>query len=126
MPSSVADFMRPPIVLNEDAQMGMVEAQLKMGDVRHVLIIDDTGRLSGILSRGDVLRAQAREGHQFVRDFMTRRLFTLPPDAPAVAAIDLMLERGVGAVPIIAADGKPVGIVGEVDFLKVVRQTLAG
>ena len=53
-----------------------------------------------------------------MRDFMTRRLFALPADAPAVAAIDIMLERGVGAVPIVGADGKPVGIVGEVDFLE--------
>lgn len=126
MPSLVHELMRAPIMLEEEkSQMGMVEAQMRLSDVRHVLIVDALGRLAGIVSRGDVLRAQAAGGHQPVRDFMTRRLYTLRAEALTVEAIDLLLARGIGALPVVDDEGKPVGIIGEVDLLKVARQALA-
>ena len=126
MPALVSELMRAPTILPEaTAEMGAAEAQMRISDVRHLLVVDDAGRLAGIISRGDVMRALAREGHHPVRDYMTRRVFTVRPDAPAVQAVDILLERGVGAVPVIDADEKPVGIVGEVDFLKLAREALS-
>ena len=40
-------------------------------------------------------------------------------------ALDLMVARGVGAVPVIDADERPVGILTEVDFLKKAREALS-
>ncbi len=117
--------MRPPVQVGDDAMMGIVEAQLKLADVRHVLVVDGAGKLVGIVGRGDVLRAEERGGHQFVRERMTRRLYTVRPEDPVEKAIDIMLERAVGAVPVVDAQGRPVGIVGEVDFLRRARATFA-
>jgi CBS domain-containing protein len=118
--------MRAPIALDEEkSEMGMVEAQMRMSDVRHVLIVDARGHLVGIVSRGDVLRALAAGGHQPVRDFMTRRLYTVQGEAPTVEAIDLLLTHGIGALPVVDDDGKPVGIICESDLLRVARQALA-
>jgi CBS domain-containing protein len=125
MATLVKDLMRAPVTLDEEtSQMGLVEAQMKIADVRHVLIVDGTGRLTGIVSRGDVIRAQDREGHHSVREFMTRRIWTVRPEMSAAAAIDVLVTRGVGAAPVIDADDKPVGIISEVDFLKIARTAL--
>lgn len=121
----VKELMRRPVTLPEDtAEMGMVEAQMKLANVRHVLLVDAGGRLSGILSRGDVMRVADADSHHSVKEYMTRRLYTVRPDAPAVAALDLLLEHGFGAVPVVDANGAPVGMVSEVDYLKVARRAL--
>ena len=118
--------MRPPVTLpDETAQMGAAEAELRIADVRHLLVLDAAGRLAGIVSRGDVMRALQREGHHPIREYMTRRVFTVRADAPAVEALDLLIARGVGAIPVIDADDKPVGIVSEVDFLQIARRALS-
>jgi tRNA nucleotidyltransferase (CCA-adding enzyme) len=126
MPTLVRDLMRPPVTLPEEtAQMGAAEAELRISDVRHLLVVDGNGKLAGIVSRGDVMRALEREGHHPIRDYMTRRVYTARPDAHAVEALDLMVARGVGAVPVIDADERPVGILTEVDFLKKAREALS-
>ena len=118
--------MHTATILPEDtAEMGAAEAQMRISDVRHVLVVDRAGRLSGIISRGDVLRALELEGHHPVRDFMTRRVFTVRPETPAADALDILIARGVGAVPVIDAEEKPVGILGEIDFLKLAREALS-
>ena len=118
--------MRAATVLPQDpSEMGAAEAQMRISDVRHVLVVDEAGRLAGIISRGDVLRALERDGHHPVRDFMTRRVYTVRPETPAAEALDILIARGVGAVPVIDADEKPVGIVGEIDFLKLAREALS-
>ncbi|HKA90528.1 MAG TPA: CBS domain-containing protein [Haliangiales bacterium] len=123
----VKDLMRRPVTLPEEtAEMGMVEAQMKLANVRHVLLVDAAGRLSGILSRGDLMRVADADHHHSVKEYMTRRLFTVRPEAPAVGALDLLLEHGVGAVPVVDGEHVPVGLVSEVDYLQVARRALAG
>lgn len=126
MATLVKELMRSPVApLDETAQMGMVEAQMRIADTRHVLIVDARGRLAGIVSRGDLMRALEKGGHHSVKDFMTRRLFTVRAEAPAVEALELLLAHGIGAVPVLDADDRPIGLVSEVDYLKIARQALA-
>ncbi len=48
---------------------------------------------------------------------MTKKVFTLPPDKPTKAALDLMKEYDIGAV-VLTERGKIAGIVTERDILK--------
>ncbi len=48
---------------------------------------------------------------------MTKKVFTLPPDKPTKAALDLMKEYDIGAV-VLSERGKIAGIVTERDILK--------
>ena len=127
MPVTVAEIMKPVrVVLDEGAQMARVEAELRIADVRHVLITNEYGRLSGILSRGDVMRALAQASGGAVTGHMTRRVYTVRPDDPAVKAVDLMIERNVGAIPVLDDDDRPVGMVTETAVLERARTALAG
>jgi len=123
---NVQEIMRSTFVaLEEDALMGRVEAEMRIADVRHVLLVDAHGRLAGILSRGDLVRALEKEARGPVREHMTRRVWTVRPNDPAVKAVDLMIERNVGAIVVIDDDERPVGLVSETELLRRARADLA-
>jgi len=76
-------------------------------------LVMDGDRLAGIFTERDILRALAAHfdaaGH-LVTHWMTTEPTTLPPDAAAAEALDLMLERGFRHVPIVD-DDRVIGIV---------------
>jgi CBS domain-containing protein len=55
-------------------------------------------------------------GHMRVRDAMSKPVWTCLPDESAQAAVRLMWDRDVGAVPIVDAGGQLVGIVTDRDL----------
>lgn len=52
------------------------------------------------------------------RDLMTPSPVTIPPEAPVTAVAELLARRGISAVPVVDADGKPLGIVTEGDLIR--------
>ena len=76
-------------------------------------VVSDFGRLIGILTERDMLRAVAGRVHTSearVREWMTEEPVTLGPDADAEEAARLMLERGFRHIPVVDG-GRAVGIV---------------
>ena len=53
-----------------------------------------------------------------VEDFMTRRVVTIAPDAPILAAAKLMLENHISGLPVIDASAAVVGVISEGDLLR--------
>ncbi|MCO6418175.1 CBS domain-containing protein [Siccirubricoccus sp. KC 17139] len=52
------------------------------------------------------------------RDLMTPNPVTVPPEAPVTAVAELLARRGISAVPVVDAAGKPLGIVTEGDLIR--------
>jgi nucleotide-binding universal stress UspA family protein/predicted transcriptional regulator len=52
-----------------------------------------------------------------VRDIMTPDPITVEPDTPLERVAQLMLAHNIGAVPVVAADGRLLGLIREEDFL---------
>ncbi|MCX7623045.1 MAG: universal stress protein [Thermomicrobium sp.] len=52
-----------------------------------------------------------------VRDIMTPNPITVGPDATLEEVARLMLEHQIGAIPVVAPDGKLIGLIREEDFL---------
>ena len=76
-------------------------------------VVSDFGRLIGILTERDLLRAVAARIHtsdERVREWMTPEPVTLPPTATAEDAGRLMLEHGFRHIPVVE-DGRAIGIV---------------
>ena len=59
-----------------------------------------------------------------VRDYMTprKRLKTVTPDTNVVEAMTMLLETKVSGAPVVDDSGKLLGVLSEVDLLKVVEQ----
>jgi CBS domain-containing protein len=52
------------------------------------------------------------------RDLMSTTLVVVPPEMPATSVAELLSARGISAVPVVDADGAPVGIVTEGDLIR--------
>jgi len=109
----ISDVMRtdfitvaPEDTLGEVAQR-MVD--LSVGSA----IVKDFGRLIGIVTERDMLKAAAGRVHTSdarVREWMTPDPITAPPDMPVEEAAQTMLERGFRHLPVVDRDGV-VGVV---------------
>jgi len=123
----VESLMSTALVTVRDTDtVGLAEAEMKLGAIRHVPVVDEKQNLVGILSARDVLAALAK-GKKSVRvgEYMNRRPVTVTPDTPIERAIDLLLEHRFGSLPVVGSDGHLMGIITETDFLRASREVPA-
>lgn len=122
--TSVGELMSTALICVRDSDsIVLADAQMKLGAIRHVPVVDAKQNLVGILSAGDVLLALAR-GRKSVRvgETMTRNPVTVNPDTPVHEAIELLLEHRFGSLPVLGTDGHLMGIVTDTDFLAAARE----
>ena len=99
-------------------------ADMELGMFRHIPVLDQRGRLVGILSDRDILRSLARGSSVTVAEIMTRNPFTVKPETGAHLAAQIMLDRKIGSLPVVTDEGQLVGLVTETDFLELARRAL--
>ena len=91
--------------------------------IRHVPVETKTGRLAGVVSSRLLLkhyRHVVKHNIQdtiTVKDIMIKDPITISPYQSIIEAIELMEEHQIGSLPVVKR-GKLVGIVTEVDFLR--------
>jgi CBS domain-containing protein len=118
--TSLADIMRRDVlgVAPEDT-LGFAAEQMAERDVGAVVVVD-YGRLIGILSERDILRAVAGRVHSSearVRDWMTADPKTASPQTPPEEAARVMVEHGFRHLPVVE-DEQAVGIVSIRDVMR--------
>jgi CIC family chloride channel protein len=76
-------------------------------------VVDEVGRLAGIITRGDVLRAieQGADSDTTVLDAGSRRLVVVYPDEILHEAVTKMLRHDIGRLPVVSRED-PHGLVG--------------
>jgi CBS domain-containing protein len=114
--------------MREDDSLSSADWDMVVSEVRHLPVVDAAGRLIGLVSDRDVLRASARaEVEQIsVASVMTRDVRAYPPSMPAVeAAVDLLRTKH-SALLITDDAGALLGIVTTTDFVELARRALAG
>lgn len=117
----VQDLMtRDVITLRPMDNLRQVDALLRLGRVRHLPVVEG-GRLVGLVTHRDLLRAQARvRSSPGIRasEVMTREVETIPPDTSVRYAIYKLLDDKVGCLPVVDAAGRLVGIFTESDAVR--------
>ncbi len=99
-------------------------AEMEVGVIRHLPVVDDRGRLVGVLSDRDVLHAH--NGKKRISDVMTRDVVSIRPDARAVDAATIMLDQKISSVLVVDEIGTLVGMVTQTDYLDLARRSLLG
>jgi len=116
-----SDIMtRPVISAKENASARDVALQLMTGLFSGMPVTNDEGKLVGIVTELDLLKA-VQDGKELVRttarDIMTPDVTTARVDATVEEFIAIMEEFHIIRLPIVK-DGKLVGIVSRSDILR--------
>ena len=131
----VADVMTPAVhTVGSEATLKEVAMLICRHHVSGVPVVDEAGRLAGIISERDVLKAlyptydelmddpaRSRDfvdmesryrdvARQPVAEVMARRVLTAAPEMPVLQAASLMLVNKVRRLPVVES-GRLVGIV---------------
>jgi acetoin utilization protein AcuB len=115
------------LTLKPDATVADAIDIMERERIRHVPIVDERGRLCGIVSDRDVKRAVPRsrtasssllgkEGTRKLSDIMTKNVFRLEPGATLREAAELMCQEKISALPVCDGD-RLLGIVTSEDLL---------
>ena len=119
----VAELMtRDPITISMDETVAQIQHLLEQHRFHHLLVVED-GRLVGVVSDRDVLAAlspfvgrrdeRAADARLLLRhahQIMTRDPIRVNESTPVVEAASLILAHRISAVPVVDANGVPVGI----------------
>ena len=123
MRASVADAMSTdPLVVAPEDTLGEVAEKMRAGDLGSALVAD-YGRLIGILTSRDLLRAFAGRVHPSearVREWMTAEPVAVAAATPIEAAVTLMTEYGFHHLPVVD-DERPIGMLGLRQAVRQVR-----
>jgi acetoin utilization protein AcuB len=134
---AVRDWMsRRVATIRPDARLGDAARLMGARKIRHLPVVEATGRLTGIVTARDVRQAvfaPAVQDHLeslagvldglVIRDIMTRGVITVHGAASVRDAARLMHERRLGALPVVERD-RLVGILTETDVLRAFQRLL--
>ncbi|SNB67172.1 BON domain-containing protein [Arboricoccus pini] len=147
----VQDIMTRAVVsVKPSSTLTQAIAKLLSNGISGVPVVDDDGKLVGILTEGDMLRrietstepqtsrlmsflrstgSQAEEfvrtHSRRVRDIMTEEVESVAPDADLETAVNLMEKKHVKRLPVVK-DGQLVGILSRSDLIRALGRRLQG
>jgi len=107
--------------LHKDLPLRIAGEIMEWQSIRHVPVVDDAGRVVGLVTHRDLLRLAA-SGSQGapVREVMTPVRMTFIPETPLKVIIETMITNKWGCALIADAERKLLGIITEADFLRIV------
>lgn len=137
---TVRDVMTPDVVtVRVDASFKEVARLLDENSVSALPVLDEEGRLAGVVSEADLLpkeeyrgvRARPRRLSSAARrqetakaagdvagDVMTASVVTIEPDAMLAEAARAMVNKGVKRLPVVSVGGDLIGIVSRADLVR--------
>jgi CBS domain-containing protein len=127
----VGDIMtRELVTLGRNERLLVADDVMKLGRIRHLPILDEDGKLAGIVSQrdlfhGGLLRALGYGSHArqqalellVVKEAMKTEVVTTTPETSIQDAAKLMLTQKIGCLPVLEGE-RLVGILTESDFVR--------
>lgn len=124
----VADLMHRdgenPTIASGSSWVEVVRA-ISKGGLGAVCVVDEAGRLAGIITDGDLRRAIEQTGHDSLAglmgdDFMTRKPVVATPELLAFDALRLMEDRPsqISVLPVVDGDQMCVGLIRVHDIVR--------
>jgi CBS-domain-containing membrane protein len=134
----VRDLMtQPAITVGPTNPLRDVIQLMEAKAIRHVAVVEGSGRLLGLISHRDVLRSQEgslsgspsnEQAHMNrwieARWVMTKEVRTVYPQTPALEAALTLRSHGYGCVPVVE-EGRLVGMLTDSDFVEYAIQALS-
>jgi acetoin utilization protein AcuB len=133
----------PAVTIKPDTSLQAALNLMHEHRFRRLPVVDDKGKLAGIVSERDLLYASPPPAtllsglelnhlltERRVDEVMTRNVLTAMPDTFVEDAARLMVENKVGGLPVVEEDNRVVGVITETDvfraFIELYRAGHAG
>jgi len=127
-PLTVADVMsRPAITARTQDSLGVAAARMAKKGIKRLPVVDEHGRLAGVLSRVDILRLVAEKAAKKVtaplgaarnvRDVMSATIPSVRHDDDLTAIVEALLENGSHRLIVTDAAGKAIGLISDSDVV---------
>ena len=126
----------PVITVSPNTPMQEAHKLMRDEKIRRLPVVDDRGKLIGIVSEGDLLHASPSDATSLsvwemnymlskvtVKKIMTRDVITARTDTPLEDAARNMVDNKIGGLPVVT-DGEVVGIITETDLFKIFLELL--
>lgn len=124
---TVADLMTTALItVRPQDEITEAHEEMELGVVRHLPVVDERGRLVGVLSDRDVSRSLANRRAHKVADIMVRDPITTAPQTPAHNAARTLVDKQIGSLLVVDEKGTLVGVVTQTDFVELARRALLG
>jgi CBS domain-containing protein len=110
-----------PIVQPDDDLKKAVRKMLEM-DYRRVIVVDENGKVVGILTVGDIVRRYLSKNEKLkdvtIENYYQKNVSVVWRGTPLKAALKALLLCNAMAIPVIDDDGNLIGMVDETDLLR--------
>lgn len=129
---SVGELMSiEPITIGVDEAIGRAEQLMSERSITGLPVVDRLGRLQGVLSQTDLVRAHA-SGQPLaswpglaVRHLMTSPALTIRLDESLLTAARMMEQHHVHRLVVVAPDGQhPIGVISTTDLVHALVELL--
>lgn len=142
------EYLRPDNSLKEAAELLRIarRGEERIG-VKALPVLDNSGKLVGILSIGDILKAvypsylylmdlgeftwdgmveafAKKVAHRKVEELMTRTVITVKEDSTLMECVDHMLKNNVKRIPVLNKEHAVVGMLYEKDVFYEITKTM--
>jgi CBS domain-containing protein len=109
---------RPAVTIATTAPLAEASRLMALNRIHYLPVVDPHARLVGIVNADDVrgTRRPERPGPETVEAVMSAPAVAIGPAAPLTEAMRLMLDRGIGALPVVEAE-RVVGILTQSDVV---------
>jgi CBS domain-containing protein len=122
-----------PLSVRPDTKLAAAFLKMRIGHFRHLPVVDG-GALVGMVTDRDLRRPHMNEAahwHELydvdderpVKEIMTTDVRTVGPDQPLLGAVEIFVEHGYGALPVVD-EGVLIGILSVYDVLRATRELL--
>ena len=121
---------KAPVTVPADAKLGLALDRMVEHGVGALLVVDEVGRLVGILTERDYVRKVVGVLPDFayrpLREIMTPDPETVGPEDRLAVALQKMDVGGYRHLPVVEEDGVPVGLVSVRDVIRHITKLCEG
>jgi CBS domain-containing protein len=111
--------MHAVVTCKEDEEITTVAQRIITRSVNHIVVVDNQGKLSGVVTSWDITKAVA-EGKRKLSEIIVRKVVTTTPDESLEAASRKLAQHNISALPVIDHDKKVLGIITSEDISKLI------
>jgi tRNA nucleotidyltransferase (CCA-adding enzyme) len=111
-------MIRDVYTIKVDNKVALARLKMMRHGVGGLPVVDDSGKLLGMITQRDIDLAGSDVSHLQVEDLMTTKLCKGNEKTTLKEIVDLMVRTGIQRIPVVDDEGKLLGLVTQTSVIK--------